>query len=279
MQRFVNGLLSSNEFKETIIGEEIASIMKADQTASINSSIANSLAEIIETATVKSRLDEDPETDIDFELALETSKSEIRFSNEFVELEQNISDLEIKIGRPDLFKHSSIKIMLAKIIKGISKLNMKDVDKMKKKIALLQKEIQSMHSSIAKQQIIGKGGMSPSDLSMSEDGSIKVIGVDSSYNKSVVNEVNTLYELAERSLYDMEILLSLVSRLKGVKKIHDKSPTIQQNINAIEERTSLINELNANNRSEIISIKKDINKELGDILKELDQWEKEIQSL
>lgn len=83
MQRFVHGLLSSKEFKETTIGEEVINIMKSDHSGAVNSSIANSLAEIVETATVKSKLDEDPETNIDFELALHTSNSDINFSNEF----------------------------------------------------------------------------------------------------------------------------------------------------------------------------------------------------
>lgn len=161
--------------------------------------------------------------------------------------------------------------MLAKIIRGTSRINMKDIDKMKKKIAIIQKEIQSIHSAIAKQQSSTKGLFSPSDLSMSEDGSIKVIGVDSSYNKSVINEVNILFELAERSLYDMDTLQAVVSRLKGIKKIHDESPTIQQNINIITERTAAIKDMNSHNKQEAAIIKKDISNELGQILNELDQ--------
>lgn len=69
----------------------------------------------------------------------------------------------------------------------------------------------------------------------------------------------------------MDTLLAILARLKGIKKIHDESPSIQQNVDAITEREKLIQESNANNKSDAAALKAELNKEFAAILKDLDE--------
>lgn len=182
MQNTVMGFLSSDEFKETTIGSEIDEIMKSNQNVNINSAIAKALSEIAEYSVMKNKLSEDPDNDIDFQFLLETKDSDVKFTEEFCDLEENIANIEKKVGRPDIQKVPCVKTMLERIIDSISKLNMKEIDKSKNHAVLLQKEFQGINSIISGHNAINR---SMSTTEINSDGSIKVIGVDSGYNRSV----------------------------------------------------------------------------------------------
>lgn len=68
-------------------------------------------------------------------------------------------------------------------------------------------------------------------------------------------------------------------RLKGIKKMHDESPNLQQTINEIQEDSKTISELREKNKADVKSLKAEINREFDQILKDLEQCEKDIAAL
>ena len=162
-------------------------------------------------------------------------------------------------------------------MKDISKIKISETEKLRENIQLLQKEIKSLFLTIFKNQEENKES-SNSESSGSLDSS-QTNESDSANPKLLWNKLNIVYELAEKSYFEMDTALAIVSRLKGIKKIHEDSPNIQQNINAISKSSSTINELNLKVKQSVESMKIDIDKEFNLIFKELTEWEKDIASL
>jgi len=144
MQNVVSGYLSSEAFQQTTIGEEISDIMKNDPDYNINSALSKALADVVSHSLTKSKINEDPENDIDFQIFLQKNDESLNFSNEYWELEESISNLEDQIGRPDINKQASIKIVLLNIINNLPKADPKLLTKCKQLTTMLKKEISDL---------------------------------------------------------------------------------------------------------------------------------------
>ena len=71
----------------------------------------------------------------------------------------------------------------------------------------------------------------------------------------------------------------LLKDLKGLNKIHDQSPNIQTYMDQIPQIEEEIVSMHDKNKQQAANLKTEINKEFGDILKELEQCEKDIADL
>lgn len=147
MQNTVQSYFSSEVLKDSKIGEEVADIMKNDPNLSINTAISRALAEIVSNTLQKSKLDEDPDTDIDFQILLKAKESDTSFVTEFCDLEEEIAKIEKLLGRPDVYKHPSIKATLMRIIDQLPKPDPKTLDKCKQQVTVLKKELMDITKS------------------------------------------------------------------------------------------------------------------------------------
>ena len=141
MQNTVQSYFSSEVLKDSKIGEEVADIMKNDPSLSINTAMSRALAEIVSNTLQKAKLDEDPDTDIDFEILLKAKEGDTSFVTEFCDLEEEIAKVEKLLGRPDVYKNPSIKTTLIRINEQLPKPDPKVLDKCKQQVTLLKKEL------------------------------------------------------------------------------------------------------------------------------------------
>lgn len=77
----------------------------------------------------------------------------------------------------------------------------------------------------------------------------------------------------------MDSILSVLYRLKCIKKIHDESSHITEDINNLHEGAKTIAELTESNRAEVSSLKSELNKEFDQIIKDIEACEKDLASL
>lgn len=83
MQRFVNGLLKSGELKEVHDEREISKLINADGLLSINSTIANAFSQITQIKRESDDLYDINDSNVDFQIALETKELNSKFISEF----------------------------------------------------------------------------------------------------------------------------------------------------------------------------------------------------
>ena len=93
------------------------------------------------------------------------------------------------------------------------------------------------------------------------------------------NEINTLHTIAQRALYETDSVIAVLSRLKGIKKIHDESPNLQNDIDKLGEQEKEIGNLHEDNKKTVAELKSEMSKEFEQIFKDLEQCGKDISSL
>ena len=273
MQKFTSGLLNSNEFNEARGEEEV----KSNNLAAINLSISQTINKLNDISESESKAKDKLNSNIDFQIAVETKDSKLKFTSDFWEIEQNITNIENIIGKHDTIDQPTIKLMITKILNKMSKIRLNETDKMKESLSIFSEKFKSLNSAIFKNQWLKDS--QNSDASSTGDESSTKDSHDSSNFKPALNEVDVVYKIAESSIYDMDAALAIISRLKGVKKIHEDSPNIQQNINQISQDSALIKDMNFKNNEAISNIKADFDKEFSLIFNELNEWEKSIASI
>ena len=85
-----------------------------------------------------------------------------------------------------------------------------------------------------------------------------------------------LYDMSQKAMFDSEPLMMVIQRLKGVKMIHDESPSIQPNMDQIKVDTEKIDKLHQKTKGDLKEFKADMAKEFDSIFKELDECDKQI---
>lgn len=98
-------------------------------------------------------------------------------------------------------------------------------------------------------------------------------------SSATCHEINTLHTIAQRALYETDSVIAVLSRLKGIKKIHDESPNLQTDINKIVDQQKEIQVLHDDNKKTVKELKAEMKKEFDQIFKDLEQCEKDISSL
>lgn len=98
-------------------------------------------------------------------------------------------------------------------------------------------------------------------------------------SSATCHEINTMHTIAQRALYETDSVIAVLSRLKGIKKIHDESPDLQTDINKIGDQEKEIQVVHDDNKKIVIELKSEMNKEFAQIFKDLEQCEKDISLL
>jgi len=83
MQRMIQAYLSSSDFAQTNIGEDITNILQKDSEIGTNKAIAQSLSEIINYTYQSNKVTEGEIPDL-------SAEDSVSFSSEFVDLEESI---------------------------------------------------------------------------------------------------------------------------------------------------------------------------------------------
>ena len=244
MQQRIQGYLSNQDIALSDFGEEVDDILKNDPDINMNNMLKNSLINL-----VRNNVQGDSDEGVNFEIMLEKNPTDINFTEEIGELERAVSQIKID--------HNNVRDSITRInglLPSLTKDN-KVLEGLNKKANMLKKELDdcNMHQNV-------------------------MLGYNKSKTDSAYNEVEMLYKIAQRAIYESEPTLMVLDRLKAIKRIHDDSMKIEANLDQIQQKNETINEFNQDNKQSIKSLKADMATQFDEVLKELDDCAKQIAS-
>lgn len=240
MQLKVQGYLDSDEWSKSNLAEEIRDI-NVDSNLNLTNTLRTSLSDLVKFA-----IENDTESGINFELLLEQSPNSVDFTAEIADLEQSVSSI------PSI-EHNNVKESIERIKVSMPSLKRdhKAIESLNKKANMLVKELEDCN---------------------------KMLSFQSSKVDGAYAEVDFLYKLAQRAIYESDPLLMVLQRLKGVKLMHDESPNIQTNMDKIKLDAESVRSLNGENKAIVRELKAEMAKEFDQIFKDLDECAKQIAS-
>lgn len=240
MQLKVQGYLDSDEWSKSNLAEEIRDI-NVDSNLNLTNTLRTSLSDLVKFA-----IENDTESGINFELLLEQSPNSVDFTAEIADLEQSVSSI------PSI-EHNNVKESIERIKVSMPSLKRdhKAIESLNKKANMLVKELEDCN---------------------------KMLSFQSSKVDGAYAEVDFLYKLAQRAIYESDPLLMVLQRLKGVKLMHDESPNIQTNMDKIKQDAESVRSSNGENKAIVRELKAEMAKEFDQIFKDLDECAKQIAS-